>query len=133
MTNRVLLGKRGTEYGLWVSKPGIDVTTAGIDDLLFSSSSSSTKYGQVLAQGSHTFSTTAGQTHSVNVTMPVGKEPFVYWYVSFSASQFTPFTNLMSDVDVSYTFSANTTTVNFYKYGLNTFTVYYIILSAELN
>ena len=35
---RVLLGKRGSEYGLWISKVGQDVTTAGSDNLLFDSS-----------------------------------------------------------------------------------------------
>ena len=35
---RVLLGKKGSEYGLWVSKVGQDVTTAGSDNLLFDSS-----------------------------------------------------------------------------------------------
>ena len=38
MANRVLLGKKGSEYGLWVSKVGQDVTTAGSDNLLFDSS-----------------------------------------------------------------------------------------------
>lgn len=133
MANRILLGKKGTEYGLWISKPGVDVTTASVDDLLFSSSNSTYKYGQILAQGSYSFSSTAGQTHSVTVTMPANKEPFVYWYVSSSSTQFTPYSILTGDVDVSYSFSGNNTTVQFYKYGSNSFTVYYIVLSTELN
>lgn len=28
MVDRILLGKRGTEYGLWISKPGYDVKSA---------------------------------------------------------------------------------------------------------
>ncbi len=35
MTNRVLLGERGSEYGLWVSKPNKDVTSALDLDLIF--------------------------------------------------------------------------------------------------
>ena len=38
MANRVLLGKKGSEYGLWVSKVGQDVTTVGSNNLLFDSS-----------------------------------------------------------------------------------------------
>jgi hypothetical protein len=37
MANRVLLGQRGGAFGLWVSRPGVDVVTAGEDDMLFSS------------------------------------------------------------------------------------------------
>lgn len=36
MANRVLLGQRGSDYGLWVSKPGQNVLTANADQLLFS-------------------------------------------------------------------------------------------------
>jgi hypothetical protein len=31
MVGRVLLGKRGTEYGLWITKPGKEVQTATLD------------------------------------------------------------------------------------------------------
>lgn len=132
MANRVLLGKKGTEYGLWISKPGIDVTTADISDLMFSSSDSSYKYGQVLAKGSHTFSSTAGATHSVTVTMPANKEPYVFWY-NLISSRFTPVNFLDPSIEVSYSFSGSNTTVQFYKYGSTTPTIYYIIFSAELN
>lgn len=33
---RVLIGRRGTDWGLWVSKPGKDVLTAPDDDMLLS-------------------------------------------------------------------------------------------------
>ena len=46
MANRVLLGKKGSDYGLWVSKPTLNVLTEGDDDLLLSSTSAS--MGQVL-------------------------------------------------------------------------------------
>ncbi len=42
MTNRVLLGERGSDYGLWVSKPNKDVTSAPDLDLIFNSN---TAYG----------------------------------------------------------------------------------------
>lgn len=38
MANRVLIGKRGTsDYGLYVSNPGVNVVTATDDDLMFNS------------------------------------------------------------------------------------------------
>lgn len=37
MTNRLILGNRSGQYGLWISKPGIDVLTASEADCLFSS------------------------------------------------------------------------------------------------
>jgi hypothetical protein len=37
MTNRLILGNRSGQYGLWISKPGIDVLTASDRDCLFSS------------------------------------------------------------------------------------------------
>ncbi len=40
MANRVLLGKKGSDYGLWVSKPGKDVTSASGIDLIFDSETS---------------------------------------------------------------------------------------------
>ncbi len=36
MANRVLLGERNGDYGLWISKPGQNVLTAGDGQLLFS-------------------------------------------------------------------------------------------------
>lgn len=36
MTSRVILGRRGSSYGMWVSKPGVDVETAGLAGLLLS-------------------------------------------------------------------------------------------------
>lgn len=37
MVNRVLLGQKGSAYGLWVSKSGYDVTTATNAQMLFTS------------------------------------------------------------------------------------------------
>lgn len=37
MANRVLVGKRGSEFGLWVSEPGVDVLTSGLDQTWFDS------------------------------------------------------------------------------------------------
>lgn len=37
MTNRILIGKRGSDYGIWVSKPTKDVLTATDAEMLMSS------------------------------------------------------------------------------------------------
>lgn len=37
MTNRVLIGKKGSAYGIWISKPGYDVLSASLDQMLLSS------------------------------------------------------------------------------------------------
>lgn len=46
MANRVILGKKGSDYGLFISKPTLDVISEGNDDMLISSTSAS--MGQVL-------------------------------------------------------------------------------------
>lgn len=38
MANRVFLGDRGDGLGIWVSRPGVNVLTAGMYDLLLDSS-----------------------------------------------------------------------------------------------
>lgn len=51
MSNRVLLGKRGSDYGLFVSKPGEDVTNAAVStNLSFDSRASGSLY--VAGEGS---------------------------------------------------------------------------------
>ena len=134
MANRVLLGKRGAEYGLWVSKPGSDVTTASLNDLLFSSSSSSTKYMQLLARGVHLFPTTAGSTHTVTVTMNNNKSPYVFWYTTSFFGTFSPVNFLAASIEVSYSFpSTNQCAVQFYKYGSNEIDMYYFITNGEID
>ena len=46
MAKRVLLGKKGSDYGLFISKPGVDVTTTSSPkDLLFNSGATTTASG----------------------------------------------------------------------------------------
>ena len=51
--DRVLLGKRGSDYGLWVSKAGTDVTSTGLENMLFASNVQESG-GSVLKLGSTT-------------------------------------------------------------------------------
>lgn len=136
MANRVLLGKKGTEYGLWISKPGKDVTTASVEDLLFSTSSSDYKYTQILAQGTHTFPTTAGSTHTVTVPCVDNVKPYVIWYSiqTFGTAAYFPGASLNMNVVVNYTFpSTNTCSVEFFKYGSSSPTIGYFITTAEVD
>jgi hypothetical protein len=136
MANRVLLGKKGTEYGLWISKPGKDVTTVGVEDLLFSTSSSDYKYSQTLAKGSYTFSSTAGDTFSVTVPCVDNVKPYVIWYTiqTFGAPAYFPGASLNLNVVVNYSFPSNTTcSVQFYKYGSSTPKVGYFITTGEVD
>ena len=72
MANRVLLGKKGSEYGLWVSKVGQDVTSAGSNNLLFDSSraegSSIIKSGTITAGTTGTGTDTTYYSDYVNYT-----------------------------------------------------------------
>lgn len=47
-TNRVLIGKRGSDLGMWCSKPGFDVKTTGPENMIFDMGSRSE---QILQQG----------------------------------------------------------------------------------
>ena len=68
MANRVLLGKRGSDYGLWVSKPGADVTTCDKEDMIFDTD---LDYGQIIAKGS------LSSTTNISVTTRSGVDPYV--------------------------------------------------------
>ncbi|WP_196258557.1 hypothetical protein [Pelagibacterium limicola] len=50
MSNRILLGQRGSEQGLWIAKPGQNVLTANDADLQYSSSFPA--FG-IVEQGTH--------------------------------------------------------------------------------
>ena len=60
MANRVLLGNRGGQYGLFVSKANKDVTDTSLheDDLIFSTSGSVDEYLQFTPIGNTSSSTT---------------------------------------------------------------------------
>jgi hypothetical protein len=61
MANRVLLGNRGGQYGLFVSKANKDVTNTSLheDDLIFSTSGSVDEYLQFTPIGNTSANTTA--------------------------------------------------------------------------
>ena len=123
MANRVILGKgRGTggsDYGLWISKPGKEVLTCDPEDLMFDSNDR--KYGEVLAAGSFTSSA------AIQVQMPNNKPPFVYVQRFNSLGGFSVGE---AGVNISYSFSNTICTVSMTA-TISSSTIYYIIVSLE--
>lgn len=70
MANRVLLGQRDSDYGLWVSRPGQNVVTANADQLLFDMN---TPLFQAVVSGVFT-----GSSGTVDITIAnLGYSPMV--------------------------------------------------------
>ena len=122
MANRLVLGKgrgtSGTDYGLWVSKPGKDVLTCDPEDLLFDSNNR--KYGEILASGTFSQSTT------VVVDAPNGEPPFVYLQVFNSLGGIIVGDQRASTI--SYSFSGTSCTISMTTYSTS-ITALYIIIS----
>ena len=96
MANRIVLGQRNAgEYGMWISKPGVNVYGAGEFDLLLDSAN---KHFQYVVSGLVTL------PRGVNVdiaTPDLGYKPFV---VGFSSSR-----NLTNDEgSIIFSFTTNT-------------------------
>ena len=72
MARRVVFGLRGGEYGIWVSRPNVDVLSAGDDQLLLSSSRRS---AQVIASG--VLNVSAGQTYGISWPVNLGFSPVI--------------------------------------------------------
>ena len=76
MASRILIGNNGSSYGLFVSRPGKEVTDMNEDDLIFNTNGSSTtnflgfiQLGQV---GSTTNNTTGDLSQNSNTTSSQG-------------------------------------------------------------
>lgn len=85
MTTRLCLGNRGSDVGLFISKPGIDVMTATAENLLFSTASRAFQFVQsgMLAVPS---------SKEVTITTPdLGYKPMIMLFpkvTGFSANYF---------------------------------------------
>ena len=71
MAKRVLLGKRGSQFGLFISKAGYDVSDTSLheDKLMFSTSSSIDEYLQFTPIGNTSANTTADTATVQNVAV----------------------------------------------------------------
>lgn len=131
MANRVLIGKRGSEYGLFVSRPGVDVTnTSATGGLAFDSNAIESPrvvgYGQgVLSPrttGDQTFdgakaiyTAASSAAHNVRITHGLSYAPlvFVRWsYEGDLSSGVAARTYNVGHVSSTYTHS--------YNYGFGT-------------
>jgi len=83
MANRVLVGNKGSDYGLWVSKPSGNVLTDGDVDLLFSSENAS-GIGQILLF--QEISISGNSTTTQNYNSRGGGKTFFYWWNGASTS-----------------------------------------------
>ena len=91
MANRVLLGKKGSTYGLYISKPGKDVTTASGQDLIFKSdnpegTSDQGGVGSIITLGGsgalhsiHSITISSGSTSGTSAISGLAYVPFVSW------------------------------------------------------
>lgn len=65
MANRIVMGERSGQYGLWVSKPGFNVLTTGQENMLLS-------MGEDSLQSVHTGTVTISSSGAeVAVSMPI--------------------------------------------------------------
>jgi hypothetical protein len=78
MANRVLLGQRGSQYGLYVSRSGSDVLTCPDDELVFSTDSSDQVDHAIVLEEITSTNQAAGTTvnNSTSVTTATGETSF---------------------------------------------------------
>tara|TARA_Y100000004_G_scaffold193877_1_gene257234 strand:- start:923 stop:1321 length:399 start_codon:yes stop_codon:yes gene_type:complete len=84
MANRVLLGKKGSDYGLWVSKSGSDVTSVSDTDMLFATTAASV--GQILFF--QTIDVSANSNTTVDYKNLGGVNTYLEWMVVDSANTY---------------------------------------------
>ena len=77
MSNRVLLGEWGSDYGLWVSKPGGNVLSDADKDMLLSPEIAG--MGQIIMFQS--FSVSADATTTQNYNSRGGGKSFFNWWI----------------------------------------------------
>ena len=87
MTNRVVLGARGSEMGIWVSKPGYNVLTASEADMLLSSNQTTAQIvqtGRINASGNaYPYLVTFPNLEYTPIVMAMGIGP--PFYLTFPA------------------------------------------------
>jgi hypothetical protein len=74
MARRIILGRRGSAHGLWVSKAGIDAETAAGTNLVFDMSQ---RLGMVLEEGTAVVPS-GGTTRSVSFAREYPSIPLVF-------------------------------------------------------
>lgn len=135
MANRVLLGNKGSDYGLWISKPSVDVTSANRRDLIFDSTDGRT--GNVLKILDLTVSNaTSGVVYFNGDQSSIGYIPFILiseidgsnvegltWYYNLFFSG-----GLQYDIGAQYNVFVSNASVSLSKYDNSSFSETFRIL-----
>lgn len=105
MANRVIFGRRGTDFGLYISKPGFDVLSAGINDMLFHPAQDSLQFVQ-------TGAISVSNGNPVNIAIPdLGYWPMIFLAPNDTYGNFPDGTS--TDWDPQITYNSNTSvTIN---------------------
>lgn len=130
MANRVCLGQRATnEWGLWVSKPGINVLTGTDDQMLFASDLSAF---QIMASGALVAPTSGS---SVGLTIAnFGFRPVVLWACLPDTVIYTAAQSTIGQLVASVTYNSNTS-ITFNLGGSSRpagQTIYYAVINVVL-
>lgn len=122
MANRVLLGKRGSDYGLFVSKSGSNVVSCDDDDMLFDSRKP--RHGQILKAGLN--SCVNGTNSTVTATIPASENVMVFLGGN------TNFNKPIAEVTAAQTLSSNTLTITFSTSSSTVIGVPFLITTFEV-
>jgi len=79
MANRVLIGERGSDYGLFISKPGSNVISADRKDLIFDSTDLRTSAIHGIKEVSISSGSSSGSVNLNSNGSSMGFIPFVLW------------------------------------------------------
>lgn len=136
MADRLVVGKAndGTSdvYGLWVSKPGVNVINSGTgvlaasEDLLFDSRN---VYGQVLKSGTETCA--GDSTTVVTFTAQNGQTPPVFIWKATDTELTNVVVGTETNISVSFSITGNSGTMNLINSKSNSITVGYILWALE--
>jgi len=124
MANRVLLGQRGSQYGLFVSRAGSDVLTCPDDELTFSTDSADQVDHVIVLEEITSTNQTAGTTvnNSTNVTTATGETAFALVEGTDTlTTSFTSGSTFSTTLDSSYSDPDGTGTVNVGTQTINVF------------
>jgi hypothetical protein len=124
MANRVLLGQRGSQYGLYVSRSGSDVLTCPDDELTFSTDSADQVDHAIVLQEITSTNQAAGTTvnNSISVATATGETSFALVEGTDTlTTSFTSGSTFSTTLDSSYSDPDGTGTVNVGAQTINVF------------
>lgn len=124
MANRVLLGQRGSQYGLFVSRAGSDVLTCPDDELTFSTDSADQVDHAIVLDEITSTNQTAGSTvnNSTSVATATGETSFAIVQTTDAlTTSFSSGSTFSTTLASSYADSSGSGTVNVGTQTINVF------------